>query len=257
MIKTLLILLPLLALSLAHAAELEIRIVYDNTAAEPGLQADWGFAAAVDWRGRRILFDGGARPEVLKQNLAKLSIPPQSFEALVLSHAHHDHSGGLFQDNFHRPGAPLFLLARFPPALAQSAEASGLNPRRIEGSREIVPGIYTTGTVEGTPPEQALVIETGQGIIVLTGCSHPGVVMMVEAALKQRPAGAVRLLAGGFHMLKESPAAIREAIQRLRSLGVQSIAPTHCTGEQAMAMFREAFGARCLSAGAGKRLTLD
>ncbi|MCC6860289.1 MAG: MBL fold metallo-hydrolase [Bryobacterales bacterium] len=219
-------------LPLLLAAGLEIRIVYDNAAAEPGLESDWGFAAVVDWNGRRVLFDGGARPEVLRRNLAKMSIPADSLEALVLSHVHTDHSGGLRQESFFRPGVPFF-----PPA---------------EGAREVLPGIFTTGSVEGTPPEQALVIRTGQGIVVLTGCSHPGVVRMVEAAIRTGERQPVRLLLGGFHMLRQSPAAIGETVRRLRELGVESIAPTHCTGEPAVAAFRKAFGARCLSGGAGK-----
>jgi 7,8-dihydropterin-6-yl-methyl-4-(beta-D-ribofuranosyl)aminobenzene 5'-phosphate synthase len=109
-----------------------------------------------------------------------------------------------------------------------------------------VPGIFTTGVIEGRPPEQALVIETSKGLVVMTGCSHPGVVRMVEAAERQRGKQSVRFLLGGFHLLQDNDQQVSE-----------KIAAAHCTGERAAGMMRASSGAGFKAAGAGQRFVFE
>lgn len=229
----------ILLLLMAAGPPLEIRIVYDNTSVEAGLQPDWGFAALVTRGGSRVLFDTGAKPDLFMANLKKLEIDPGSIEHLVISHNHADHTGGI------------------KPLLAQNPRIKVHMPEARSGPFEVAPGIYSTGPIEGQPREQALVIETPKGIVVLTGCSHPGVVKMVEAAEKQRGKNSVRLLLGGFHMLQQSADQITATISRLKQLNVASAIPTHCSGDLAIKLFREAFGVGPGAAGAGKRIVLD
>ncbi len=228
----------LAAAALCTAAETEIRVVYDNTSAQTDFEADWGFAALVTHRGRNVMFDAGANAGVFGKNFAQLGIDARSIPVMLVSHAHGDHTGGI-------PA-----LRRLNPALVVH------DPKRA-GPFEVAPGVYSTGIIEGTPVEQALVIETARGLVVVTGCSHPGIVKMVEAAEKQRGKDSVRLLVGGFHMLKDSPEQIAATVSRLKQLKVEAIMPTHCTGDLAIARFREAFGAKFDATGAGKRIALD
>ncbi len=231
---------PVLLLSgLALAAgPVEIQVVYDNTAAEAGFRADWGFAAVVTANGRRVLFDSGTKPELFMENLKLLQVDPATLESVLISHAHGDHMGGLARLRALNPKLTVHL------------------PERL-GAYEIAPGLWSTGIVEGQPPEQALAILTPKGLVLLTGCSHPGVVKMVEAAETQRGVSSLRLLLGGFHMLQQSAAYIHSTLDRLRELRVERLAATHCTGDLAIKMFREAYGARFESAGAGKRIVLE
>jgi len=127
----------------------------------------------------------------------------------------------------------------------------------VKDDARIAPGIRSTGLVPGQPPEQALVIQTATGLVVLTGCSHPGVVAMVEAARRTNENAPVRYLVGGFHMLQQNRETALANVQRLAALGVQRVAPAHCSGDLASSLFREAFGDRFETAGAGRRIVLD
>jgi 7,8-dihydropterin-6-yl-methyl-4-(beta-D-ribofuranosyl)aminobenzene 5'-phosphate synthase len=120
----------------------------------------------------------------------------------------------------------------------------------VTRSMEILPGVYTTGQVGSTIVEQALVVETGVGWVVVTGCAHPGVVEMVRRA-KEATAGEVALVMGGFHLGSASQRQIEGIIAAFRQLGVQRIAPCHCTGDRARRIFAEAYGTDCTLAGVG------
>jgi 7,8-dihydropterin-6-yl-methyl-4-(beta-D-ribofuranosyl)aminobenzene 5'-phosphate synthase len=237
MTRVLLLWLCAAVLTAAQPRLTEILIVYDNTGAQPGLTADWGFAALVTRDSHRILLDTGAKAEVLLGNLTKLGVDPASLEHVVISHAHGDHTGGL-------------------------EALKALNARLVvhwpdrRGGFQVVPGVYSTGVVEGAASEQALVIDTPSGLAILTGCSHPGVARMVEAADEQRGKHAVRLVLGGFHMVGQSADEIENTITVLRGLGVGLAVPTHCSGDLAVKLFRQAFG-RGPGAGVGRRILLN
>ena len=110
---------------------------------------------------------------------------------------------------------------------------------------------------DGMAPEQGLILNTEQGLILIVGCSHPGIVKLAERALELFPNKRIHLIIGGFHLLRESDATVRKIARRLRDLGVEQITPTHCTGEDAMAVFRDIFGSDYLEAGAGQVFRLS
>lgn len=217
---------------------LEIRILYDNTSAQKDMQADWGFAALVTFGAHRVLFDTGAEADLFMENLKKAGVDPASIEHVVISHAHADHTAGLEQ-----------LSTRSPRIIVHRPDKAG--------PFEIVPGVFSTGIIEGPVSEQALVIETSKGLVVLVGCAHPGVARMVEAAEKQHGKDSVRLLLGGFHMRQQSAAQIHSTIARLKQLRVASVVPAHCSGDLTIKLFRQAFPSGAVGAGAGKRILLD
>lgn len=233
----LLLLLSTAALAAPRSSPTEILILYDNVAAEPGLTAHWGFAALVTHHGRRVLLDTGTKAELFIEHLRKLKIDPATIEQVVISHAHGDHTGGLSS-----------LRAAHPRLVVHE-------PKK-PGPFEVVPGVYSTGIIAGPVTEQAMVIDTPKGLVVLTGCSHPGIVKMVEVAVTQRGARPVRLVLGGFHMLQQSPEQIQGAISELKRLNVAMALATHCSGDLAVKMFREAFG-EGPGAGVGRRIVLD
>ena len=120
---------------------------------------------------------------------------------------------------------------------------------------EILPGIHLTRPV-GSIVEQALAVETRDGIVVITGCAHPGIVNMVRQAQEVAPAK-VALLAGGFHLVEMNKNELRSIVAELRQLGVQRILPTHCTGDAAVELFRAEFGGACLDGGVGRRVAFS
>jgi 7,8-dihydropterin-6-yl-methyl-4-(beta-D-ribofuranosyl)aminobenzene 5'-phosphate synthase len=117
-------------------------------------------------------------------------------------------------------------------------------------------GAYSTGLLGSDPAEQSLILDTPEGLMIMTGCAHPGVVNIVEAAMVQR-GKPVRLLVGGFHLHRQAEVGIRTTIERLKGLGVAQVAPSHCTGARAIAMFRDAWGEDFLDNGCGAVIEVD
>ena len=235
----------------------EIQIVYDNNAVIPRMLADHGFSAVVLFRGSTILFDAGADGGYFLRNLKTAGIAEESITHAVISHHHVDHREGIYRLGLTNRTMQVFFLDTFPAGAFEVAMAVGLHPIRVRQPREIAPGAYTTGIVGDTIPEQALVLETQGGLVVLVGCAHPGLARMVETARQQRGGKPVKLLLGGFHMERFSDRQIRDEITALRRLGVEQVAPAHCTGEKAKQLFRREWGADYVATGAGRRIPLE
>lgn len=226
-----------------------LTIVYDNTAADARLGAAWGFSALVEAPGGTLLFDTGGDGALLLANMAQLGIDPASIETVVLSHAHDDHTGGL-PALLHAGAHPtIYVTASFPagPRASLAAEAAVVD---VSAPQQILPGIFSTGEMGGAVPEQGLVIVTAAGTVLLTGCAHPGIVAMVEQAREVLP-GDIHLVVGGFHLAQTPPAAVAAIVAAFRDLGVQRVAPAHCTGEAAIAAFAREYGDDFVPAGAG------
>ena len=232
-----------------------ITVVYDNNPYDPRLQTAWGFSCLVETGKATILFDTGGDGTTLLGNMATLGIAPQNIEVVVLSHIHGDHTGGL--GALLSTGArPSVYVPRSFPARFKTDVRSLTALEEATGQAEILASVYTTGEVGSGIVEQALAVETPQGLVVITGCAHPGVVEMVRRA-KQIGEAKVHLVLGGFHLGGASRRRIERIITDLRALGVQRVAPCHCTGDQAIKAFADAFGADFIQNGVGRVITLD
>jgi 7,8-dihydropterin-6-yl-methyl-4-(beta-D-ribofuranosyl)aminobenzene 5'-phosphate synthase len=234
---------------------LTITILYNNIASDPRLRTDWGFSALVEYRDEILLFDTGGNGQILLRNMQVLGLDPARVRDVVLSHAHSDHTGGLaaFLDASSRP--PVFLLSAFGTPFIQSVKN---RTKVIEATPglQIAENILTTGNVGGSIPEQSLVIRTGKGLVVITGCAHPGIVRIVETAVALT-GDPVYLVLGGFHLGDKSEAEIAAILGEFRHLGVQKVAPSHCTGDRAIAMFAAEYGEDFLRTGAGSIIRVE
>ncbi|MEJ2186441.1 MAG: MBL fold metallo-hydrolase [Gemmatimonadota bacterium] len=231
-----------------------ITVVYDNNEHTPGLRTAWGLAVLVASRGHVVLFDTGGDGPTLLANMRALSIDPRLIDAVVLSHAHGDHTGGLegLLDTGVRP--TVYLLRSFPENFKRRLR-SRVPVVEVETGRDVVDGVSTTGDLDGATPEQALVVETVQGLVVITGCAHPGVARMV-ARVRSGRTEPVHLVLGGFHLRDRGQEWIQRVITEFRRLGVERVAPCHCTGELAMGMFAAAYGADFVRTGAGRAIAI-
>ena len=229
---------------------MKITIVYDNRTLDPNLASAWGFSCLVD---DDLLFDTGGDGRTLLSNMAKMGIDPAGIRTVVLSHAHGDHTGGLggLLETSVRP--TVYVPRSFPTRF--KADVRLLTTLvEVHGPVEIRSGIHTTGEVGRGLVEQALAVETGDGLVVVTGCAHPGVVEMVRRA-KESVGGKVYLVMGGFHLGGTSQRRVKTIIADFRQLGVQRVAPCHCTGDRAIRVFAEEYGPDFVKAGVG--LVLD
>jgi 7,8-dihydropterin-6-yl-methyl-4-(beta-D-ribofuranosyl)aminobenzene 5'-phosphate synthase len=237
------------------AKPLRITVLYDNTAHRPDCRADWGFACLVEGTQKTILFDTGTKADIFASNVGVLRADLSRVDAIVISHPHGDHTGGLPVALKARAGLPVYLPFGAPAALADSVRSAGASVVTVEGPADVGPDALVTGPVGGRIPEQALVIRRPEGLVVVVGCSHPGIVAIVEKA-RQLAGGKLLAVLGGFHLMDHSDEAVAGIVARLQALGVEKVGATHCTGEKAIEAFRKGYGARFIEMGAGRVVEL-
>lgn len=227
-----------------------ITVVYNHegSGSENDLVKRGGFAAYVQLDNRVFLFDAGGEASVILENLESLGMTDIEMEALVISHNHWDHVYGL-------PGV-MRSASNSPSVYAAASAADGIKqqfPRAtvvaVDSAREISPDVWLTGPIEieflGAPlSEQAMVLDLPNGLHIIVGCSHPGIVTIVERAREMFPDKEIALVAGGFHLRSTDEAEIGRIASDLDDLGVRKIAPSHCTGGSAEQILRERWGLR-------------
>ena len=187
---------------------MKITIIYDNETSDDALRPDWGFSCLIEAYGRRILFDTGGSGGILLKNMDTLGIDPHSIGELYISHIHFDHTGGL----------SAFLDINENVTLYAPSSLRGVfHVKEIiykDEPSQLHKHFYTTGLLDDM--EQSLAINTEKGLVVIVGCSHPGVGNILKAVTQF---GEPYALIGGLHGFEEF-----ELIKKL-----QLICPTHCT----------------------------
>ena len=228
-----------------------ITVIYDNRSWKKGMEAAWGFSCVVRTAGKAILFDTGGQAQVFWANMDRMGIKAADIDLVVLSHAHMDHVGALSSFLKKNPGATVYGLKAFGAGFRQDVEALGAPWVGVEGPLEIADHVHTTGPLGSSIREQSLIVQTGRGSIVITGCAHPGITAIVEKAVEIAGKDLLFVM-GGFHLGGESPGAIRKITARFRDMGVEYAGPCHCTGEKAIKIFKEDYGDHFVGIGAGR-----
>jgi 7,8-dihydropterin-6-yl-methyl-4-(beta-D-ribofuranosyl)aminobenzene 5'-phosphate synthase len=234
----------------------EIIIVYDNNPFDSRLETGWGFSCLVRLPQKTILFDTGGDSATLLYNMLKLQIDPQEVEAVVLSHQHGDHAGGLGGFLEQNSNVTVYLPRSFPYMFKEDVSYLGAKVAEVHQAGELMPGVYSTGELGGGIKEQSLIIITSQGLVVITGCAHPGVVNIIKRAKEVVPDSKLYLALGGFHLGGLSSAELESIIASFRQLGVEKVAPCHCSGDQTRQIFKERYGTNYLESGVGKIIPL-
>jgi 7,8-dihydropterin-6-yl-methyl-4-(beta-D-ribofuranosyl)aminobenzene 5'-phosphate synthase len=275
----------------APADSMRITILYDAFGKPSAMKKDWGYSAFIEYRGKRILFDTGDNPKILADNAKAKGVDLSRLDFVVLSHRHADHMGGLdyllrvnpsvtiyapkegfgvygssLPGTFYRRDTSLPVEQRYfggsPPETLKFGSAW---PRAhfelVDTAREVAPGIHLISLVSDKPGtlelrEISLALDTSDGLVLVVGCSHPGIEKILDAA------GAidkhVHAVFGGLHLVTASDPDIANAIASLHDTWkVDYVAPGHCTGEPAFAALRKAFGERYLYTGLGSRLRAE
>jgi 7,8-dihydropterin-6-yl-methyl-4-(beta-D-ribofuranosyl)aminobenzene 5'-phosphate synthase len=238
-------------------SDLKLTLLYDNVASDPGLSCLWGFACLVKGPGFRLLFDTGGNGRLLLRNFRSLGLEPTGLDFLFISHAHWDHIGGLDSVLELNPDLHLLVPAGISLRLIDTLRMLCREVTVIgEYPLAFAPDLASTGTFPGEPPEQALVIAADGGAVVITGCAHPGIVTIANAATLQTGTSPA-LLAGGFHLFDTPEQTVIRTAEDLAVLGIRHIMPTHCTGAPAMQTLQELFGQRFIKSGLGQTITFN
>jgi 7,8-dihydropterin-6-yl-methyl-4-(beta-D-ribofuranosyl)aminobenzene 5'-phosphate synthase len=237
-----------------ETSSLTITILYDNIEFDPSLEAAWGFSALVERNGVKLLFDSGGNGAILMKNIAALDIEPGQIQSVVLSHIHGDHTGGLNALLNVGIQPTIYVLPSFPVSF-KNAVKQRTNLVEVEPGHSIAEGVLTTGEMGTDIREQALIIRTNHGMVILTGCAHPGIVQMVEQAISLT-GDPVYLVMGGFHLGDASPSQITIITEKFKEIGVEKVAPSHCTGDQAIELFRETYGPDFIEVGVGSWISI-
>jgi len=282
-------------LLLAHMAAAgtpnRVTILYDSFGKSPTLTMDWGFAALVDYGGKRILFDTGNNAQIFEHNVKAAGVDLQKLDFVVMSHRHGDHMGGLAyllkvnstvkiyapkersgvygddqpSSTWYRKDPSLPTEQRYyrgaPPEIIHMGEAwPNANFQLIDKNIEIVPGMYLIALVSDTPGtlevhELSLAIRTPDGLVLVVGCSHPGVEHILREASAIDPH--INLLLCGLHQIQAPDAEVERIARVLHDqYKLDRIAPGHCTGEPEFAALKKTFGDHYLYAGVGSVVDL-
>ncbi len=266
-----------------------ITVLYDAFGKDAAMTRDWGYAALVEIKGKRILFDTGDDPEIFAKNVQAKGVDLTKLDFVVLSHRHGDHVGGVsyllranpqvriyapkdglggifgsdITSRFYRKDESLPAERRYyagtPPEIMKLGTVfPGAHIQLIDKTTEVMPGITLIALISDAPgtrelKELSLAINTTEGIVLVVGCSHPGIENIVAEAAKINPH--IHFIAGGFHLLVAPDPAIEKIAATLHdTYKVDYIAPGHCTGEPTFAALQKTFGDHYLYAGLGTTL---
>ncbi|HET7426643.1 MAG TPA: MBL fold metallo-hydrolase [Gemmatimonadales bacterium] len=267
-----------------------VTILYDAFGKIAGMKKDWGYSAFIEYNGKRILFDTGNNPTIFEQNVKAAGIDLRQLDYVVISHRHLDHTAGLAyllrvnpSVKIYAPKEPFGVFgSKLPSRFYRSQDSLPEEMRYFDGhpsdslafgtawpggkfvtvdsAVEVSPGVHLISLVSDAPGtkelrELSLALQTPEGIVVVAGCSHPGIERIVAAAAGIDPH--LHMVFGGFHL----PAASDETIDGIatalhETYKVDQIAPGHCTGEPAFFRFRRVWKDRYVYAGVGTRIGL-
>ena len=223
---------------------MQIKVIFDKNTLNKNLRTGWGVSFLID---DKILFDTGEKGPWLLENMRSLGIDINKIEAVVISHDHWDHTGGLWEMLKQRKGLKVYSCPGFSKGFRDKVKRSGAELIEASKVTEISQNIYITGEIAGAyhgkyMPEQAIVLKTNNGLTMITGCAHPGILKMVEKAKAAFPDEPVYLVLGGFHLMESDRRAIEIIAENFKKTGIIKAAPTHCSGPSAEEIFKKQYG---------------
>ncbi|MDI6644621.1 MAG: MBL fold metallo-hydrolase [Methanobacteriaceae archaeon] len=192
---------------------MEVNILYDNLSLE-GYEKGWGFSCLITNLENKVLFDTGWNGDILLHNLGVAGVNLDEIDKIVLSHAHWDHIGGITHI-INNVKADIYIGKSFSNNLKNELRCYS-NVIEVSEPVRICENIYSTGELGKNIKEQSLLLETDKGLVIVTGCAHPGLDVIIESS---KTFGEIHSIIGGFH-----------DNQNLKLLeDISFIVPCHCT----------------------------
>lgn len=239
-----------------NSDKIKITIIYDNNLFNPELKNEWGFSCLIEGFEETILFDTGGDGEILLDNMKNLGIDPKNIHKLLISHDHWDHAGGLKPLLRENPALDIYVLPSFSNDTEDIVLEYGAHLFEIDSPQVLFPHVYTTGILGTIIREQSLVIETKNGLVIITGCAHPGIVNIVQHVkkiLNQK----IYMVFGGFHLAAASDSELKNIIAQFREMEVEKVGPCHCSGDRCRELFADEYKEDYLNIGVGKIIKIE
>jgi 7,8-dihydropterin-6-yl-methyl-4-(beta-D-ribofuranosyl)aminobenzene 5'-phosphate synthase len=229
----------------------KITILYDNRCSDCRLQEGWGFSACVEFDGKKILFDTGGDYQAFSTNADKLNLSYHDSTHLLLSHPHWDHIAGLKEITEKMNKDCEVYIPKWFALRHRKKVFSSFKTTVVRSFEEIAPNVFSLVLKAGfLLYEQILILKTHSGLGIITGCAHPGIVHILKTAQKylQEP---ILFVVGGFHLFSKPDTYCTGIVKQFQELGVCKVAPCHCSGDELIKQFQEAYGQNYVQAGTG------
>ena len=231
--------------------DITLTILYDNYKYEKGFKNSWGFSCLIEGTGQTILFDTGDNDGNLMHNFKAAGKDPKEVDMIILSHIHGDHTGGITEFLESKTGIDVYMPHSFPEEFKKELVSLGANPVMVQDARKISDKVWSTGEMGTEIIEQSLVVQSPKGLIIITGCAHPGIEKIVEKVREMKDEN-ILLVMGGFHLLRTGTDVVEAIAREFKDQNIQYAAPTHCSGDGTKRVFKEVFGDHYLQLGTGK-----
>jgi len=228
-----------------------ITVVYDNYAYDPEARVSSGFACVVKTPEITVLFDTGIHGPTLLYNLEKLGFTPQEIDSLVISHIDGDHIGGLFTFLEENRNVSVYVPRSFPVPFKDMITLHGAKMVEVGRRRQVYPGVETTGEMGQWIKEQAMMVRTQEGVVVIVGDTHSGIINVIKKA-KRLTREKISMVVGGFSLGGASPAELKSIVESFRRLGIQKVAPCHSSGDRTRELFQKEYGEDYIECGVGR-----
>jgi 7,8-dihydropterin-6-yl-methyl-4-(beta-D-ribofuranosyl)aminobenzene 5'-phosphate synthase len=254
--KKLFIFLLFLSSFICFTEDINFTVVYNNIPFREDLRTAWGISIFIEGLEKNILFDTGGDGSILLSNMEKLEIDPKEIEAVILSHIHLDHIGGIEEILEKNENISVYIPYSFPVDFKNFIGKNTKEVVSVEKPIKVCKRVYSTGELGTGIKEQSLVIHTKKGLIIITGCAHPGIVNIVRFA-RNYFKSEIYLVIGGFHLMAYSEKQVNDIIKQLRELGVKKVGPSHCTGGRPIELFKEEWGDDFIDLGCGAKIKIS
>lgn len=229
----------------------EITILFDNYVKNPVTKSGWGWVCLINFNNNKILFDTGGDDSTFAYNVKNMGVDISNLNLVIFSHEHGDHTAGLNYVLNSNDNLNVFVPISYSGIFEERVKSKNGKLIRISTPIEICEGVYSTGEMGIQIKEQSLILDTEKGLVIITGCSHQGIINVIQQA-KEILNKNIYMVLGGFHLLQHSDNSVLDIIKEFKTLGVEKCGATHCTGEKHIQLFRESFGKNFVETGTGQ-----
>jgi len=233
---------------------MKLGIIFNNDALNNDFNSGWGFSCLIN---NQVLFDAGEKFEYIFNNMERMGINAVDIESVVISHEHWDHTGGLWDLLNKKRGIKVYACPGFSSKFKDKVKEFQGEVIETEKFSKVNDNIFVTGEIVGRYKndyivEQALVVKTNKGLTVMVGCSHPGILQIIDKVAERFPEDKINMVLGGFHLIDKDKSEVAIIVEKLKNMGVEKIGPAHCTGHNAQMIFQEAYGNKFISIKGGQ-----